>query len=391
MGTKRKHDNSSLTKKRSSTQTKLKLVVDGAALRAAQNAANAARAIVANPRDVNTYLSKNSKLRLCWTPTFPFPPVMETTLEWSKTLQTNKLIGTGTDTNCNVFSILMNVIPSKGNSTPNVDLVTDIYGINPVVHNTSGWGAAVMQNPSTLVSFLYKFKSLYNSHVVVSSRVTVQLWHEDTQIQPEGFNFWMKKYIPSEREAIGIDNITNYFTWRPVSSAYPTGGALGTLDYNNYDSQNKGSFEHRAPIFEEGLSKVQIPINTQERPAQSRKASHSSHFSLAADVGVDPTTVIAESSGDPNVDHENEGWAVHDPINFYVKPKYISYWYFWCSLPDGQTRWSSADTRTAQEGYNPATSLPVNDGTNLNMKVVIQYDVVFFNYRKDDEPMRDEI
>lgn len=365
---------------------------------AAAASRQSARTIVPSAHSLGAYLNLSPKRRLCWTPTHIFPPILETTIECGTVIRPHgdmKWLGPGsTSTKSRLIEIMCNSPPTVWE--PSGTSTTD-YGdrtmIRPAPHKISPG-----TSPSKIAPFHQKLNLLYSRHAVVSSRVTVKVRHRGNLNQAETFNIYLKRFTPSNIDSKSATIQYEQNQWNIVEGTVTNKSAeYHEIDFANYANQGRGSFHERAHIFEENLKG---PVKLKPRLVEQQEAPVaviSDHWDLLADSGV-ALDDLMDANGEPEMpteaeplaNHVGAGWSAGP--DFHAEPYFRPRWYLFCMPTIADHSWDEVDLRAHapdQDGGIKDTAGTVDVAPIV--EITVQYDLIYYQYRKNDEPFRDEV
>lgn len=355
--------------------------------------------------------------RLCWHPSFPFPPIMSTTLETEYEWDFSTAWGAAHDVVvagvsdsaarqaqlAKCFSIQPNIVNLNQVALGASNCPTK-FNVHPTFYQVAG-SDHVQRTP-----FFAHFMSLYRKSVVAAARFTVSV----TRMEDSGtldHILWVKKHSGDHKTPEMNADFERWWLLEHGKLGHepaegPTGGTYGFFNVENHAGLNRGDFKQRARLYETGIVPYRIPAKNEQRPNVTTKVS--SHWSLLADEKVDPYELIA---GPAKFDPHNPRNPILDPSTtaerwFYgtdlttssgvldapntaalygptkeCTPK----WYYGISHDIGDS--NGAPTVTIDvEGTPTEVVVPIG----FKIRVKMQQDLLFWEYSRNDDHVRRE-
>jgi len=397
--------------------------------------ASARKPVASGVNYVSDALRRQPIQRFCWSPKFPFPPVVETTLEeevyfhWMPSginggtgIRGYMDAGTGYQHESNVLRIPTNLLsPLKNGSTPTFTRGAQVYPKPANFHQDGSLiiaevnGYQVEKN----TPFFNEFSRHYEKSIVIATRLVVKIESINEEQMDQPYLVWMKKHSPVNGRGT-VTPVANPNIWDQLgsiaSNAEPTTTQCGLIEFDDYNAEGLGNFMERAPLFEDKLSKM---VKHPRTRGHNGTAIYHDTWSLQADEGVSWEEVLATHASGATIDNDeaiadptlagvaNDAfWAAgYDPrgSGTYNTPRLQPCWYLFMTPPANDDSWFTATNNyvtpsytAGQEAQKFLATAPANGGgalaNDLVYKVTVkkQYDILFYQYHREDETTRDE-
>ena len=368
----------------------------------------AAKAITSMPVATKTSIATLAKLspvgRLCWQPTMPFPPMLETTLEEVEQFAYHPRPQ-------NFTPVI--TWPYFSTTTPNgkayvgqvfankIDFGGTQQNIFPTVHNTSQpyntdaiLGVSDQSRPDRGTPYAREFFRHYKYAVITGCRMAISVQALDQHDEATEYVLVVKKHTLSEEHH---QHGSNPNSWNGTAISRQN---YGFIQWNDYKSQNKGTFLDRAPIFEDGLIAATVEVPAAGCRGDPKTIIHDS-WSLKGDEGVsvaDLLTSVIMKNDDaevgPQLDIEDstfstDVWANGQDVatvSTFTQPKAQPSWYWWIQPVAKETSWLAVAKAVSVDGAPVTTGGAIALGSPcFNVKVKRQFDVTYFGHRLSDD------
>lgn len=346
--------------------------------------------------------------RLCWTPTMPFPPMLETTLEekevfayhpWAMNTPAAGAYPSAlatTDQECHVGRIICNEFDFGG----------ILQNIHPTVRYTSfpydssvSIGSAA-NRPDYGTPYAKEFFRHYEYALITGCRMAISVQSVDQMKEAVEYVLVVKKHTLTEEAG---QHPTSPNDWN--FCVQPTRTKFGTLNYGNYAGENKGSFLERARLFQEHIITAPVEVPAPGVRGDPTTVIHD-YWSLKADEGVsladilmtrvmkNDESAVGGTVNDGDAVFETDIWCHRqdDPaVATFTKPVANPAWYWWIQPQEKEINWNSVAVKSTVDDVAPTlTGVVAQASPCFNVTIKRQYDVVYFGHRLNKDFGRQE-